>query len=365
MRIGIDVRAFESRKAGIGTYVESLLDSLGSVDHINEYYLYSNKAIPVSLPKNFVKRVINIPSFLWHVIVYFDILLKDVDIYHSTHSLIIPILPGVNCVLTIHDLTGVLFPDLHSVKVKLIYKFLLRMAVFRVKKIIVPSESTKKDLLGFFKVSPLKIVVITETPRQIFKTEISEAEKSEVAIRYKTTDPFLLFVSTLEPRKNIGRLIEAFEMVSKTRPSLKLLIVGKKGWLYDQIFQKVEARGLTEKVVFLGYVTDHDLSVLYSLCEVFVFPSLYEGFGLTPLEAMCRSSVVVASSTSSFPESLDGGAIFCDPYSVSDIAAKIELALSDKVLRENLKVRALSHCLTFEGKIEAQKTLAVYEESHA
>lgn len=152
MRIGIDVRPIEPNKAGIGTYVESLVTNLAKIDSYNEYLLYSSEAIPIKLPVNFRLRVINVPGVLWHFFVFFDIYFNKIDVYHSTHSLILPILVGNKMVLTIHDLTGVLFPDFHSLKVRILYKLFLRLATRRSKIIIVPSVSTKKDLLGLLKV---------------------------------------------------------------------------------------------------------------------------------------------------------------------------------------------------------------------
>lgn len=356
MRIGIDVRPYGEQRAGIGMYVEGLLTHLTSSK--NEYWAYVSR--DVTLPSGFRKRVIKAPGFLWHFAVFFDVILSKVSVYHSTHSLIMPILLGKRCILTLPDLTAIKFPHYHSFKVRFLYRMLLGLAVQRAGALIVYSESVKKDLIERFPNYKDKIYVIPIAVNSLYLSRPSDDVVAQVLKEYKISFPYLLFVSTLEPRKNVLRLLEAFFGLADRFPDVHLVLVGKKGWLYESIFATVSKSSYASRVHFLGYVPEAHLASLYRGCKVFVFPSLYEGFGLTPLEAMSIGSAVAVSSVSSIPEVVGDGGVYFDPTDTKDMERVISNLLSDETLCREISQRGVLRSRNFSWFKTARKIEEVY-----
>jgi len=270
MRIGIDSRPMYGRPAGIGLYVRNLIENLKSIKSLD---------LVEFGPKS--------PRVLWHFNTYLSLVFsKKVDYYLSTHSYLIPCLPYVKSVLVVHDLSVCLFPGEYPFKLVILTRLFLKLALYRTKHIIVPSQATKDDLVKLFGVSPDKVSVIYHG--------VEFSGKKAPLPNNLMKSPFCLFVGTIQPRKNLVLLIEAFASLANDyggKP--KLVICGEKGWKYEEVFEAVEKLNLKNRVIFLGYVSEAEKFTLFKNAAFLVLPSLYEGFGLPAVEAFYSGCPVV------------------------------------------------------------------------
>jgi glycosyltransferase involved in cell wall biosynthesis len=230
-------------------------------------------------------------------------------------------------------------------------------------KIITPTLSVRGEVCTHLRVSPEKVVAVPEAPRKNFRP--SNAVQSErTRKRLGVEDEFLLFVGTIEPRKNLRVLVQALEDVSRaTAARPQLVIAGKKGWLTDDLFAEVKRSGVAGRVLFTGYLPDEDLCALYSSCRAFVYPSLYEGFGLPPLEAMACGAPVIASSIPSLIEVIGNAARLFAPESAGELAQHIIALLADETLRRHLSALGRERAAEFSWEQTARKTLEIYREA--
>jgi glycosyltransferase involved in cell wall biosynthesis len=229
-------------------------------------------------------------------------------------------------------------------------------------RIITPSESVRREVCEHLDVNPSKVVAIPEAPRSVFQPVPTE-QTLEIRTRLGIEDGFILFVGTVEPRKNLRTLLSAFEIVSNAtalRP--QLVIAGKQGWLTGELFKDVEKSVVKDRIVFTGYLSDDDLCALYSSCGIFVYPSLYEGFGLPPLEAMACGAPVVTSRIPSIIETVgDEAARLVSPADVQELAANITGLLSDEDERRRRSLLGLERAAAFSWEKTARATMNVYE----
>jgi glycosyltransferase involved in cell wall biosynthesis len=230
--------------------------------------------------------------------------------------------------------------------------------------VITGSNQTKTDLIKYFGLNADKVVVTPYGVDPCFRPITDKQRFVEVKTKYGIDNEFILYVGNLQPRKNLVRLFLAFERLKiKRKINEKLVIVGKKAWLYQDIFKTYEQLKAKEEIIFTGYVPTEEIPVLYSAARIFVYPSLYEGFGLPPLEAMACGVPVLTSLVSSLPEVVGDSALLVDPYSVEEIANGIERLLSDEKLRLSLREKGLRKASTFSWRRTAELTLAVYRDA--
>jgi len=275
---------------------------------------------------------------------------------------VLPLVHPPRSVVTIHDLGYLHFPRAHRLLDRLYLDLSTRFNARAAAHIIADSQATKRDLVERYGVEPSKISVIYPGYDEEAFQPLREREAIEaVKTRYGIAGDYILFVGTIQPRKNLVRLMEAFSLLKRQAADLQLVIAGKKGWLYEAIFRRVEELGLEGQVVFTGYVADEDLPALFSGARLFVFPSLYEGFGLPVLEAMACGVPVVCSNASSLPEVADDAALLFDPLDVVGMAAAMERVLGDERLRAKLVERGLKRARGFSWEKCARQTLAVLE----
>jgi len=362
MRIGIDIRAATGKRAGKGWMIYYLVEALSKLPAAqkHEWVLLADAEpdFDFKLPENFRTKKINLKGIRWHLEVAKKIK-KDniVDIYLSPASYIVPARVSGKCVVIIHDLVSRLFPARHNKKAVLIERLTLAPALRKALRVIAISENTKKDLEKTFPFLRGKVAIATLAAGPHYRPVTDKDKLARVRQTYKLPDKYILFVGTLEPRKNIVRIIRSLKLLKDQ--DVNLVVAGNRGWQWEEIFAEIESLGLKNRIIFLGYLPREDLLSLYSLASAFVFPSLYEGFGLPVLEAMQSGCPVVTSKISSLPEVAGEAAIKVDPYKESAIAKGIELAI---LHRNQLVAAGTKQARKFSWEKTAREVLENIEE---
>jgi glycosyltransferase involved in cell wall biosynthesis len=369
--IYIDVSAAVHNRAGLGRYSERLAAALIR-QQPGRYGLFHNVGrqarFPPSLPADVPRRSVNLGYKPWRMAVLlghlgrvpFNRLVPGAQLFHSTEHLLLP-LRDVPAVLTVHDLIYKLFPAYHK---KLNYWFLnLAMPLFcrRASAIIAVSEASKQDIVRQYGVDTAKITVVYEAASDHFKPP-PPARIAAVRHHYRLPERFLIHLSTIEPRKNLSRLLDVLQALRRSFPDLCLVLAGGKGWLYDDFLAKMEADGLRDAVQLLGWVPDEDLPAVIAAANLAVQPSLYEGFGLPILEEMASGQVVAASCSSSHPEVGGEAAVYFDPYDVEEMVAVIGRLLADQEEYEHRRRLGLQQAEKFSWERAARETAVVYDQ---
>lgn len=393
MKIGIDLRTAVGNKAGKGWYTWHLVKELLRLDKKNEYILYTNAVSgDLTVMRNAHIKLIHRHPALWHRGVIKDwkrevsggLYLsgsrpqKIAHLFFAPTSYIIPaLLPKeYPSIITVHDLVAFLHPQLHQFKATLIEKLFLKRALRKTRQVLVPSENTKKDLVQLFRYPEEKITVTPLGVDTVFFKEtaaeqphggaesakIEEKEQEAVQAikkKYHLPEEFIFTVSGLEPRKNIGIVINAIFNLRKKHAHLKLVIVGGKGWKSKKIQEKISAA--KDFVIHIPHIDSGDLPLLYRCAKIFVFPSYYEGFGLPPLEAMASGCPVICSNASSLPEVVGDAGLLFDPQNIEELQKNIEAVLTHESLRQQCIKKGLAQADHFSWIETAKKTLAVFD----
>ena len=286
--------------------------------------------------------------------------LRHVDVFHSSH-VVNCALPRAANVTTVYDMTTVLFPEFHLAAVRELQERKFRFAQTQADAVITISESAKQDAVEHLGLDPSRVYVVyggvDSSFRPLPQTTVANALKPLGLVAQE----YILNVGTLEPRKNLVRLLQAYQRVRRVfRPAPKLVFAGMKGWMYDEVLKQVNALDLEKDVLFLGRVESGLLPVLYSGARLFAYPSIYEGFGLPVLEAMACGAPVVTSNTSSLPEVVGDAALLVDPYDVKQIAEAMIQLLTDDDLSAVLRQRGFDRSARFTWEAAAEKTCAFY-----
>src|SRR6185369_1565441 len=344
MRIALDGMPLAAPLTGVGHYTAQLARNLPVVAPSDSFTFIS--------PSGLLKRR------WWSLGLPLHLLRNSFDLFHGTNYEI-PFWSRRPTVITIHDLSMMMLPGVHKDDLIRRSSWRLPYLASKASRVITPSNSVKKELCEAVEIHPDKVVVTPEAPRPVFKRR----EDPELLWRLGIEGDFILFVGTIEPRKNLRRLVEAFEqMLRNTSLSPKLVIAGGKGWMMDDFFSFLEEKGLTDRVCLTGYLQDEELCTLYSTCKVFIYPSLYEGFGLPPLEAMACGAPVITSRTPALMETVGNAARLVDPKNVNDIAQAMTELLRDPKAREHYAELGKSHVKQFSWEQTALTTLEVYRE---
>jgi glycosyltransferase involved in cell wall biosynthesis len=364
MIIGIDGNeANVDVKVGIGEYAYQLI--VGMADLITQeerssLQIYLKNLPNSTLPKKREKLTYSIvgPSRLWTQVglplnLYIQYPRPDV-FFSPTHYA--PRFAPCPTVVSVMDLSYLFFPELFRKDDLYQLTNWTKYSVEGAKKIITISKSSKNDIIKKYGIQSDKIEVVYPGIKAL---SMKEKDWKEIVKTYSLPEKYILFVGTLQPRKNIAKLIEAMSLVQDAQKDLHLVVVGKKGWLYEEILKAPEKFKISEKVHFLDFVTDEDLPHLYTHAECFVLPSLYEGFGLPVLEAMQHGCPVITSNISSLPEAGGDAALYIDPKSAKDIAEKIDQVLSDKKLRESMVSKGYEQVKKFNWEKSAQQVLDI------
>lgn len=369
-RIGIDARFYGPLGKGLGRYTEEVVDNIIKLDQDNEYVIFLRRENFNDFKCEGIRVKKTLADISWYslaeqLILPFYIWRERLDLMHFPHFNV-PLFCPVKFVVTIHDLILIKFPTerattlgplVYRIK-NLAYKIVIWLAVKRAKKILAVSEFTKNDIIRQFKVKPEKIAVTYEGVAELqMKPHPNPLLSKE---RGLITQPYLLYVGNAYPHKNLEGLIRVFAKINENIPNLKLVLVGKEDYFYNRL--KQYAKNFSANVIFPGYVPDKELARLYQNALIYVFPSFYEGFGLSPLEAMARGLVVVSSNKTCLPEILGSAGLYFNPVDETDMKHKIEQALADKELRTKLISRGYLQAKKYSWLDCAEKTLEVYRD---
>ena len=360
---------FFQTPGGIGTYVRNLVPAVAARDPSLQVTLFHARFRSHEPPERWMRGfwVEELPWPIRTLYPRWDLLgrpalpasLQAADIVHATNPAAIP--PsgrGQRLVVTVHDLAFERFPELFPRAWRILYRLGLRAAVKRADAIITPSRNTAEDLLGRTKVDPQKLHVAPLAAA----LPAGALDAGEVLTRLRIPAPYVLFVGTLEPRKNLLRLIRAYRRVAAAGLPHSLVLAGPMGWHHESLMRELALQGPGE-IAMTGALTPDELDAVYRSADVFVYPSLYEGFGLPVVEAMARGVPTVASATSAVPEVAGDAAIGVNPRSVREIAHGIESVLTDVDLAERLAARGRTQAERFSWDETARITLEVYERT--
>ncbi len=380
MTIGIDANWLIYENAGIGKYSYNLILEILKNDHQNRYILMANfirhfrkrkqilnELVKKSGNKNVSIKISCLPSAWreWLSNTKFPQKLltrQQIDLYFSTYISGIARNGFFNQVVVIYDLVFVHFPEHAGKKLSDYYLMRTKNALDNCQQVIAISQSTKKDLVKYFNIDQSRVTIAYPgVDHNLFHQDLKG--KQNLSQKYRINKPYILSVGTLEPRKNLETLIEAFEKLPEIiQQKHQLVLVGKNGWNNQNLKFKIKNLKLNKKIVETGYVPDYDLPFLYSNAEVFVYPSLYEGFGMPPLEAMACGCPVIVSNNSSFPEVVGNAGIKVKAKDISQIAKEIERVLKNNKLKKELILKGIDQAKKFNWSTSAKNVIKVFEK---
>ena len=379
MKIGIDIRTLmDAQYSGVSEYTYNLVKNLLEEDtstgsaHANEYSLFYNsfRNVDERIPKfegNYkivkTKYPNKIFNFLLQTIFKYPKLdkLLGVNVFIAPNIGFYTLSKKCKKILTIHDLSFLRYPEFFSWKRRLWHRVVnVKKQIKQFDKIVAVSENTKNDLIELCGVSKEKVEVIHSGISENYKLQIANDELEKIKNKYNLSDNFILYLGTVEPRKNIRSIIQAYNLLRVTCSMLrdyKLVIAGGRGWKSKNIHKEWKKSKYKNDIIFAGYIDDKDKPALYNLATIFVYPSFYEGFGFPPLESLACGTPVVTSFASSLPEILGGTGIMIDPYNINGLAKAMEELLLNKELRSDLREKGLEQVKKFNWKNTAKQYL--------
>ena len=370
LRIAIDAHSVGTGLAGNETYASNLIEALAEIDHVNLYTLYVTRKEAVERFKNrwpnFTVRstlphspLIRIPLTLSA-----ELRRNPVDVLHVQFTG--PPVAPCPVVVSIHDLSFEHLPQTFKRRSRLQLRVTVRRTARLAAQVITLSDHARADIINTYKINPDKVTSIPLAAPSHFTRITDEKELQRVKQTYGIDGPYILCVGSVQPRKNLARLLHAYSLLHHDGPAgklPKLVIAGKLAWLFEDTFRTIDQLDLKNSVIVTGYVRDADLPALYSGAVCFVYPSYFEGFGLPPLEAMkCGTAVVVGNKTS-LPEVVGDAAESVDPFDVHDIASGIRRVIQDDTWRATLQARGLERAKLFDWHRTARNTLEVYKKA--
>ncbi len=365
MRVGINVSFLHSGSGGIRVYVRNLVDALARVDGDTEYVLYSKLPFTSDLiaETSHMQRLL-IPPILKerHLPLASSLVLARarVDVVHE--QITAPFIVGRPIVVTIHDILHEHYPQFYTPNVLRYIRITTPLTVRRAAAIITDSEFSRQGIIRRYQAPPEKVVVAPLAPDPIYRPIRDPDRLRVVRDRYGAGKRFILFSGALKPTKNLPRVLDAYVRLRRAGAiHHRLVLAGSRAWVIDDLLTVARESGYAEDIVFTGYVPDEDLVALYNAADLFVHPSLFEGFGLPPLEAMACGTAVVTSNTSALPEVVGDAAIMIDPFDVEALATAMARVLDDGDLRADLEARGLARAAQFTWERTARIVHGVYQ----
>lgn len=370
MSIYVDVSAAVHRRAGLGRYAESLTRALLPIlgDRLALFYNREQGIDPLEGLESLPARTMALGYKPWRMLIWwgqlgripFNRLVPQAQLFHATEHLLMP-LRNVPTILTVHDLIFRHLPEHHKALNRWYLNLTMPLYCRRADHIIAVSEATRRDLINSYQLPPEKITVIYEAAAPRFRPQSPEVV-ALAKTRYKLPDRYLLYVGTIEPRKNLSRLLHVWEKLYQKQEVPPLVIVGKRGWLSGDFFAALEHSPAHKSVLLTGYVRDTDLPAIYAGATAFVFPSLFEGFGFPPLEAMACGTPVACSNVSSLPEVVGDAALTFSPMNTDAMAESLRRIVKDTDLQAELRKRGYRQAAQFSWDRAAQETLNIYKQ---
>lgn len=362
--IGIDAsRATIAERTGTENYSLFLIRALLRRDQRNRYSLYLNQPPAPDLfapAENVELRVLRFPRLWTHVRLSWEMATRAPDVlFVPAH--VLPLIHPRRSVVTVHDLGYLYYPQAHTRWARWYLRWSTCYNAHAAAHVLVDSEATRRDLLQHCRAAPDRVTVVYPGYGPDFTPVRDSARIAAVRARYRIPDPYVIYVGTLQPRKNLVTLMDAMAALVAQGRAEHLVIAGKKGWLYQSLFTYVQQLGLEERIHFTGYVPQEDLSALLTGAQAFVLPSLYEGFGLPVLEAMACATPVVCSNVSSLPEVAGDAAILVNPRDTAQWVQALRCVLDDANLRSELIQKGLLQASRFSWERCAQQTLQILE----
>lgn len=372
MNIAIDLTAIPKNKSGVGRYLYNLVEWLQKIDSENSYYLfmqdddldgfniYASNFHKVPVSSKWLRKV---PlRLLWEQLLFPKKLSRlKIDLLHSPHYTT-AYFSKIRKIVNFHDFTYFVVPQMHTFLKRELFKFYIKTSLKNADSIIVISKSTQGDLENILNAKRRNVFV---TPMGVDERFFLNDNRGESILgEYGIKGDYILYVGTIEPRKNVLGLLKAYNMIDyQIRDKYKLVICGKKGWMYDDIYKYIEENRLMSKVVFTGFVKDEHLPCFYRYAKLFLYPSFYEGFGIPIIEAMASGVPTITSNISSMKEVAGVACINVDPYNVDEIKNGIELLLNSEELYNELKIKGIERAKIYTWENCARKTLEAYQKS--
>jgi len=371
LHVLIDLTQVPAGRMGIGSYAENLLAQFETVAPqiaFTAVLQSDDEPLRAAIPSRF--RVLEVPAALCRllplrlgleqILLPFLAWRYRADVIHSLHYSM-PMLSGsAQRVVTMHDMTAYVLPHMHPWVKGTYMRVFIRHAATRADHLIFVSASALEECRKWFGLPLRNATVIHHGKSDAFHSQGSEDELAQVRSRYRLPNEYLLYLGTLEPRKNIPLLLHAFAELTRRHPEARLVIAGKKGWYFDEIFHTAENLDLADRVLFTGYVDEADKPALMRGASLFLYPSLHEGFGIPVLEAMASGVPTIAGNRTSIPEIAGDGALLIDPESLPELSNALELLYSNREARGRLAAKGLEQAAKFSWKKTAEETAAVY-----
>ena len=367
MHIAIDAHSVGTGLAGNETYAANLVEALAEVDRENRYTVYVTRAEAEARfggrwPNVSVRRTLpHTPLVRIPVTLSAELRRRPVDLLHVQYTA--PPLAPCPVVATVHDLSFEHLPETFKRRSRVQLRLTVRATARRAAHVIAPSEYTRRDLVETYGLDPGRVTAIPLAVSPRFRPVEDEGGLARVRRRYGIAGEYVLAVGSIQPRKNLGRLVRAYSALRRARGRSnlpQLVLVGKNAWLYGETLRAIEAEGLGDSVVMTGYVREGDLPALYSGALCFAYPSYFEGFGLPPLEAMSCGAPVLTGNLTSLPEVVGDAGLTVDPFDTDALADALARLVDDAALRAELRGRGLRRARGFDWRDTARMTLQVY-----
>jgi glycosyltransferase involved in cell wall biosynthesis len=369
-RIGLDATALPPQPAGAGNYTINLIRSLAVLDTDFEFTIFSYQSGSelIKTDNNMSLNWVILPDkspprrLVWEQTGLPGLVQKTaLDLLHSPHYTR-PVALGCASVVTFHDMTFFLYPRYHTLFKRLYFPFAMRNSARSADALIAVSENTKKDILQHLNVPDSKIHVVYHGVDERFSPLYDKEQLNSISLKYNLPEDFILYVGVVEPRKNLIALLNAFRNLNKTNKNLRLVIVGQTGWGYDKVMELVETPELKGTVLLTGYIPPDELPAIYNLAKIFVYPSIYEGFGLPVLEALACGTPTITTSVSALPEIIGDAGVLVPPDNDQALLDAMQTLLENDSEQNRLSKKGVQRAAFFTWERAARETCKVYQQ---
>lgn len=373
MRIGFDIRCLmEKNYSGISEYTYNLLQHLLKIDHENQYILFYNSSKQPNVPEfnfpNVSFKEYKYPNKLFNLSLRFlkiaeiDKMIGGVDVFIVPNFLFLNLSKHCRKILIVHDLSFEIYPEFFTFKKRLWHDLIgPKQLCEQADTVVAISENTKNDIIKIFEINPEKIKVIYPGVAEKFFEPITDEQKNYVKEKYNLPGKYIFYLGNLEPRKNVETLLKAFEKLQDK--NIHLVLAGSKAWKYKNINTLYNNSTAKNRINFLGYVSAEDKPALYSLAQAFIYPSIYEGFGLPPLEAAACGTPVISSFNSSIVEAVGDSGLLIDPNNYNELAQVIDSLLADQKLKATLSQKGRRNAENFKWDKTSTQILNLFKQS--